>query len=446
MTRRRIAFHTLGCKLNQFETEALAGEFRHAGYEIVAGGRRADCYVVNTCSVTGKADRKSRNAVNRAVRAATGSGTLVVVTGCFADEHREELERRGVTYVLENDRKRKVFELVDAHFHGEILHLNELERDLFSYTTSSNVFRTRAMLKVQDGCDNFCSFCIIPRVRGRAVSRRIDDIIENLRAILQSGYREVVLTGVNMTRYQDDGLGFSAMLERVLETPGAFRVRISSIEPDLLDERFFALLQHPKLCPHLHLCLQSGSERILLQMRRQYTATEYRSIAERIRAADSLFNLTTDVIVGFPGESDQDFAQTAALCRALEFSHIHTFPYSLRRGTRAASSSEQLPAAVKRQRAAMIREISEHNQRRYGERLTGQTQRVLLEQVSETRGAGRVGHGYGQHYVATAVKPAGAETSGYPRLEANRFVDVVITGKRTGTDPVLGATLVAEPC
>ncbi len=434
---RTVAFHTLGCKLNQFETEALASEFTRAGYRVVGSDEAADCRIINTCTVTGKADRKSRNTVNRAVRSAGDDDSLVVVTGCFAAEHREELEQAGVTYVVENDRKRKVFELVDAHFRGEVMHPNQLERDLFSYQPSTNVFRTRAMLKVQDGCDNFCSFCIIPKVRGRAASRPVDAIIENLKAVIDSGYREVVLTGVNMTRYDDYGFPFSGMLERVLQTAGEFRVRISSIEPDSLDERFFSLLTHPKLCPHLHLCLQSGSERVLLQMRRQYTAAEYRRIAERIRTDNPLFNLSTDVIVGFPGETDEDFAATVALCRALEFSHIHTFPYSPRSGTRAARSHHQVPAAVKKRRAAVIRSVSEETQHRYYQRFVGCSQQVLLEQVR--LGRTMVGNGYGEHYLPVLVQNDRSSEDSAQVMQPNDFVDVTITELSGRTEPVLAA-------
>ncbi len=452
-----VAFRTLGCKLNQFETEALAAEFVKAGYQVVEDGK-ADCRVVNTCTVTARADRKSRNTINRALRASADEEAVVVVTGCFAESYRTELEESGVTYVVENDRKRNVFELVDAHFRGEVLHPNQLERDVFSYSVGTGMFRTRGMLKVQDGCDNFCSFCVIPHVRGRAVSRPVPEILSNLEASLAAGYREIVLTGVNMTRYRHNDIAFSGILERVLETPGEFRVRISSIEPDSLDDRFFDLLAHPKLCPHLHLCLQSGSERVLLEMRRQYTAAGFRKIVDRIRAQNSRFNLTTDVIVGFPGESPQDFAETAAFCRELEFSHVHTFPYSPRSGTRAARHAEQVPNVIKRQRAAEIREISESNRVRYRRGFTGYSQQLLLERPAHesspqadsrapegSTGAADqtprlLGHGYGEHYVPIALYGIGgsAERSRF-RAAPNTFVDVTISGLSDDPDPVLEA-------
>ncbi len=423
---RRVAFQTLGCRLNQFETDSLAGEFEGAGYTIVPFDQSADAYIVNSCTVTNKADRKSRNTIYRAERS---SDALVVVTGCFVESHRQELERRPRTFTVDNAHKRHVLDLVEAHLNGEILHPESLERDLFSYSVPDPIFHTRSMVKIQDGCDNYCTFCIIPFVRGHATSRAPEDVLTHVQGSLEKGYKEIVVTGVNISRYRHGDVGFSELIERLLELDGDYRLRISSMEPDSLDDRFFSLLEHPRMCPHLHLCLQSGSERILLKMRRQYTAAQFARMAERIRARRSDFNLTTDVIVGFPGETEADFNETRALCTDLEFGHIHTFAYSRRSGTRADRLQEQIPEKVKQERSQQIRLIAEASKRRYRLALVGQTQRLLVERVDPSHGVAR---GYGENYVPIAVAAEG--------ISRNSFVPVLLESLDTpeeSEEPVL---------
>ena len=262
---RRIAFHTLGCKLNQYETDSLASQFQRAGYQVVDFDEVADCYVVNSCTVTNKADRKSRNAVNRAVRLAghrlyeptgpaplewggtTVAGTrpnrdaLVLVTGCSIDNKRDAYAESGATYLVDNRRKSRIFTIVDSHFRGEMVDPESLDPAIFEFETPERLFHTRTTIKVQDGCDNFCTFCIIPFVRGRAESRPVEDILEQSREAVRGGSRELVLTGVNMSRYREDGVDFATLVERIVEIPGDFRLRISSLEPDSLDDRFVEL-------------------------------------------------------------------------------------------------------------------------------------------------------------------------------------------------------------
>ena len=286
---KRVAFQTLGCRLNQFESDSLATQFSESGYELVGADERADVYVINTCTVTNKADRKSRNLMyqaqrqSRRYRSQFGSDALVVVTGCFAENHREEIAAHDNTYVVGNKKKHAILQIVEAHRRGEILDQSAIVDDVFAFQPARPHYRTRATLKIQDGCDNMCTFCIIPFVRGGAVSRPHRQIVEDMRQYVRMGYREIVITGVNISRYRSDDVSFSALLERLLAMEGDFRLRISSIEPDQLDDRFFALLHHPKMTPHLHLCLQSGSERILLRMRRQYSAAKYQKIVDTIR-------------------------------------------------------------------------------------------------------------------------------------------------------------------
>ncbi|MFW6368716.1 MAG: tRNA (N(6)-L-threonylcarbamoyladenosine(37)-C(2))-methylthiotransferase MtaB [Spirochaetota bacterium] len=423
----RIAFQTLGCKLNQYETDALASRFQDQGYTIVDSRAEADCYVVNTCTVTNKGDRKSRNAINRSLRqkdllaeSRTHDGSpspLVVVTGCFAESHRDELEQDSRLVTVGNEQKQAIVELVNAHFSGEYLRPDELPRDVFSFGVPGPVFHTRSMIKVQDGCDNYCTFCIIPFVRGRARSRSSQAIREELKESLAHGYREIVLTGVNISRYNENGTRFSSLVESLLEIEGDYRIRLSSLEPDMLDERFFDLFAHPRMAPHLHLCLQSGSERILLQMRRQYTAAGYRDIANRLLERYPGFNLTTDCIVGFPGETDEEFEQTCTLTRELGFTHVHTFPYSLRSGTRAERIPGHVSGQVKAERSRQLRAISEQNREAYYRRMIGEKGRLLVERVEQG-----VAHGYTEQYIPTAVRLP-------PAMQGhNRFIDVVFRG------------------
>ena len=427
---RSVAFQTLGCKLNQYETDALATRFEDRGYTVVDNRQKADCYVINTCTVTNKGDRKSRNAINRSVRIADSSplpaganekggqlehaiartspkegGTnatpekpLVVVTGCFAESHRQELENDSRVVTVGNEQKQSIVELVDAHFAGEYLRPDELPRDVFNYGIPKQLFHTRSFIKVQDGCDNYCTFCIIPFVRGRARSRSADAIRDELKRSIDTGYREIVLTGVNISRWSDGELSFSRLVETLLETEGDFRLRLSSLEPDQLDSRFFDLFSHPRMSPHLHLCLQSGSERVLLKMRRQYTARGYVSIAESLLDRYPDFNLTTDCIVGFPGETDEEFAETVAIAQNLGFTHIHTFPYSVRSGTRAERMEGHVSNATKEKRSAVLREISGSNKAAYHRRMTGKHGRLLVERLEDG-----ILHGYTEHYIPVRV-------------------------------------------
>lgn len=409
---KKIAFKTLGCRLNQYETDALASRFHKGSYEIVNYNEQADIYVVNTCTVTNQSDQKSRQSIQQAIKG--NEQGLMLVTGCMANNHKQSLmETPGIDYVVDNERKSSIFSIVEAHFRGEHPDPEGFDEDLFSYDSAYKTFHTRSLIKIQDGCDNFCTFCIIPTVRGRASSRPAKAILDNIREVIEHGFKEVVLTGVNIGRYDDNGVNFEQLVAQILELPGDFRVRISSIEPDGFTEHFFDLFQHEKLAPHLHLCLQSGSEATLLKMRRMYTAREFKMLVEKLRGRYPDFNLTTDIIVGFPGETDKDFQDSIQLAKDLEFSHIHTFKYSIRTGTRAERMDGHLMEKIKNQRSAIIRKISEENKIKYFERMIGKPQRMLVERVT----ADGVARGYGESYIPLRVKDKS--------LLRNQFVNVV---------------------
>ena len=389
----KVAFKILGCRLNQYETDALVTDFDEAGYKLVNFDQSPDVVVINTCTVTNQSDQKSRTVISQAAR--KNKEAVVVVTGCMANNFKEKLESQdNITFVVENNRKSSILSLVDAHFSGEILHPEQLPQDVFRYEPVRKSLHTRSAVKIQDGCDNFCTFCIIPMVRGRAVSRPVADVLESVRKTIENGFKEIVITGVNIGRYEDGEARFEDLLAQVLEVPGDFRVRISSLEPDGFGDRFVELFSHPKLMPHLHLCLQSGSEKTLLRMRRMYDVEQFRKTINQFRSVHPDFNFTTDIIVGFPGETDEEFQQTLDAVGEFNFSHVHTFKYSVRKGTRAERMENHVPEKIKTARSAQIRELSEENKLRFYQSLIGKTQNILVEKATKTKASG-----YGDLYV-----------------------------------------------
>ncbi|MCX6221928.1 MAG: tRNA (N(6)-L-threonylcarbamoyladenosine(37)-C(2))-methylthiotransferase MtaB [Bacteroidia bacterium] len=391
--KKKVAFKTLGCRLNQYETDALVTNFDEAGYQLVGFDESPDVVVVNTCTVTNQSDQKSRTVISQAAR--KNKNAVVVVTGCMANNFKEKLEsQENITFVVENNRKSSILSLVEAHFSGEIIHPNQLPQDVFSYEPVRKSLHTRSAVKIQDGCDNFCTFCIIPMVRGRAVSRPVADVLENVRKTIENGFREIVITGVNIGRYEDGEARFEDLLARILDVPGDFRVRISSLEPDGFGDGFVELFSHPKLMPHLHLCLQSGSEKTLLRMRRMYDAGQFRKTIQQFRSVYPEFNFTTDIIVGFPGETEEDFQQTLEAVEEFGFSHVHTFKYSIRTGTRAEKLENHISEKIKTERSAQIRQLSVENKYRYYQTLIGKTQNVLVEKITKNKA-----YGYGDLYV-----------------------------------------------
>ena len=396
--KKRVAFKTLGCRLNQYETDALASVFTDAGYELVDTDASPDVVIVNTCTVTNQSDQKSRTVINQAIRK-TKNG-VVVVTGCMANNFKELLEsQENITYVVDNKRKSSILALVESHFSGEIPSPDNLPKDVFRFKSVHRSFHTRSAVKIQDGCDNFCTFCIIPMVRGRAVSRPVSDVIESVRETVKNGFMEIVLTGVNIGRYKDGDVGFEDLLIRILEVPGDFRVRISSLEPDGFGDHFVELFANPKLMPHLHLCLQSGSDKILTNMRRMYDVALFRKTITQFKAVYPDFNFTTDIIVGFPGETDGDFQLTLDAVKEFNFSHIHTFKYSVRKGTKAEKIENHVAEKIKNGRSVLVRALSVNNKKDYLRTFIGRSQEVLIEKI--THG---IASGYGQHYVPVRFK------------------------------------------
>lgn len=424
---KTVSFKTLGCRLNQYETDALVTQFHQAGYQVVDFSKAADITVINTCTVTNQSDQKSRNTINQAAR--KNQSGLVVVTGCMANNHKEQLEsNEKVTYVVDNERKSQIVSLVDSHFKGEVSHPDTYSRDVFGFETVDQSLHTRTAIKIQDGCDNFCTYCIVPSVRGKAISRPIKEILENVKSVIDNGFKEIVITGVNIGRYEMNGHNLERALEKILEIPGDFRVRISSLEPDGFGPEFHRLFQHPKMMPHLHLCIQSGSDPILLKMRRMYTVKSFMDIVGKFRSEMPDFNFTTDVIVGFPGETEFDFQKTLELVEEAKFSHVHTFRYSRRKGTRADRLEDQVAERLKLERSEKVRKLSDKNRLAYMQSMLGKQERVLVERVDQ-KGMAR---GYGEHYL-----PIHFSTN---KQERNRFDKVSLESIIPGESPyILGS-------
>lgn len=421
---KKVSFKTLGCRLNQYETDALVTRFHQAGYQVVDFAAPADITVINTCTVTNQSDQKSRNTINHAAR--KNPASLVVVTGCMANNHKAQLEASDkVTYVVDNERKSQIVSLVDAHFKGEMVHPESYSGDVFGFETVDQSLHTRTSIKIQDGCDNFCTYCIVPSVRGRAVSRPLEEILDNIRRVVDNGFKEIVITGVNIGRYRHKGYHFEQVLENILELPGDFRVRISSMEPDGFGADFHKLFEHPRMAPHLHLCIQSGSDPILKKMRRMYTVASFMEILDGFRTAYPDFNFTTDVIVGFPGETEQDFQDTLRVVKEAGFSHIHTFRYSRRKGTRADSLEAQVAEKTKAERSEIIRQVSEETRLKYMNSMIGKTQRVLIEKI-DSKG---MAQGYGEHYLPVRFPT--------PLRSKNTFRDVNLLRTVPGQAPLL---------
>ncbi len=412
--KRRVAFKTLGCRLNQSETDALFTDFYKAGYEIVDFNDHADVYVINTCTVTSQSDHKSKNIINNACR--RHGSPVVVATGCLVNNNSDFFEHRNdITYAVANKNKSSILPLVDSHFKGEPLNTSELAGGLFNFSIAEKSIHTRSFIKINDGCDNSCTYCIVPKVRGKAVSRPPDSILDNIRKVVDLGYKEVVLTGVNISCYNFDEVSFEDLIEKILKIPGDFRVRISSIEPENYGKKLAALFNNPKLTPHLHVCLQSGSDKILKSMGRVYDLKSYIKIIELFKKMHPDMNFTTDIIVGFPGESEKEFLETCKVIKDIGFSHIHTFKYSIRKNTVAANFPEQIPEKTKNDRSEIIRKISDDNKLAYRKSLISKTQRVLIERIA---GEGHA-KGYGEHYVPVKFDGVGCTT--------NTFMNIMIS-------------------
>jgi len=373
----KIALATLGCKLNQAESELLASQFAGEGHTLVSSVEEADIYVLNTCTVTHTADSKSRHLLRLANR--RNPDALLVVTGCYAHRVPQEVAKiPGVSLVVGNDEKPQLLKLLQGSGF-----LNCLDNACGGVVSGNGqVSRTRAFIKIQDGCSNSCTYCVVPLVRGREKSQPVGRVLTEVRQRVAEGYQEVVLTGTEVGSYHSDGTNLKGLLERVLAVTSVVRLRLSSIQPQEVNPGFIGLWDDRRLCPHFHLSLQSGNDGVLRRMWRHYNVVEYQEAVSLIRRLVPDVAITTDIIVGFPGETDEEFEESYRLCRQLGFARIHVFPYSARPGTGAAKLPGKVGDRVKRDRVRKMLALAEESARNFRRKFAGRIMPVLWEQKS----------------------------------------------------------------
>lgn len=388
---KKVALHNLGCKVNAYEVEAMQQLLEEAGYEIVPFQEGADVYLINTCTVTNIADRKSRQMLHKAKK--MNPDAIVVATGCYAQTDTEKLkEDASVDLILGNNQKNRIVEALEEYEKEhekktrviEINRTKEYEKLCIDHTAE----HVRAYIKVQDGCNQFCTYCIIPFARGRVRSRSVEDILGEVRALAEKGYKEVVLTGIHLSSYgvdfKDENTNLLSLIQAVHQISGIRRIRLGSLEPRIITEEFMeGISSLPKVCPHFHLSLQSGCNRTLKDMNRRYTAEEYAEKCALIRKYYPAPALTTDVIVGFPKESEEDFQESYEFVKNIHFYETHIFKYSRRQGTKAAAMEGQITEAVKGVRSDKMLELHDRRAREYEESMKDKYLEVLLEEEVE---------------------------------------------------------------
>jgi threonylcarbamoyladenosine tRNA methylthiotransferase MtaB len=371
----KVALDTLGCKLNQAETELLTRELVEAGYKMVTHVSQADIYILNTCTVTHIADRKSRQRLRQAHR--HNPDALIVATGCYARRAYQELACiDGVDLVAGNNEKEHLLRLIAEACHQDYPALSNKRNRM----PRPSVFRTRTFVKVQDGCNTPCSYCIVPLVRGRETSLPTSEVITEAGRRVADGYQEVVLTGTKIGQYHHGVVDLKGLLERILAETDVNRLRLSSLQPQEISPGLLGLWSDDRLCPHFHLSLQSGSDPVLARMKRHYGTTGYEQAISLIRQNIPDAAITTDIIVGFPGETDEEFEESYRFCQRMEFARIHVFPFSQRSGTLAAQMPGQTDSRTKKQRSDMMLSLAEESARNFGQRFSGRTMTVLWEQ------------------------------------------------------------------
>ena len=404
----RAAFHTLGCKVNAYESQAILEQFRENGFAIVDFRDEADVYIVNTCSVTAEAARKSRQMLHRCKK--KNPACLVAAIGCYAQEVKEELLADGsVDLVVGNNEKNKIAETVLAM----LTQKNDVSKILYQDLTHCTEYEeqeitnqgdhVRAYVKIQDGCDRFCSYCIIPFLRGRSRSRKPEEIRKEVGQLAEHGYQEIVLTGIDLSDYREDGQTLADIIGIVNEVPGISRIRISSLEERIITEDFLRQIKaYEKLCPHFHLSLQSGCDETLKRMNRHYTAKEYLQAVSLIRQYFQDPAITTDVIVGFPGETEEEFAESKRTVEKAAFSEVHVFPFSRRKGTKADQMPDQLTRSQKEARVTSMMELTRKLQNAYLRSFLGKELSVLVEEEIVVEG-NRYQVGFSRNYLKCAI-------------------------------------------
>ena len=444
---KTVAFHTLGCKVNTYETEAMQQLMESAGYRCVEFGERADVYIVNTCSVTNIADRKSRQMLHRARK--MNEDAIVVAAGCYVESAKNKIdEDLSIDIIVGNNNKNDIVNIINEYLQDKIknkfiIDINK-ETEYEEFNISKINDHTRAFIKVQDGCNQFCSYCIIPFTRGRVRSRKMENIIDEVKSLSASGYKEIVLTGIHLSSYGVDFLDESynkrmekltqteesdeefvtknellCLIENIANIEGIERVRIGSLEPRIIQENFIkSLSKIDKFCPHFHLSLQSGCDKTLKSMNRKYTADEFYEGVKLIRKYFASPAITTDIIVGFPGETKKDFEESKTFVEKVKFYETHIFPYSIREGTKAANMP-QVDGNEKARRANILNEINLKNQKEFRALRIGKEDELLCEEIFIKDGI-EYFTGYTKEYVKVAVLNSDLKTND---IVSGRIVD-----------------------
>ena len=407
----KVALHNLGCKVNAYETEAMQQMLEAAGYEIVPFAPGADIYVINTCTVTNIADRKSRQMIHKAKK--MNPDAIVVAAGCYVQAGKEKAETdMSIDLIIGNNKKQELIPLLEEFQKNrnrrqgliDIGHTREYEELEIDRTEE----HTRAYIKVQDGCNQFCTYCVIPYARGRVRSRRTEDVVREVERLACSGCQEIVLTGIHLSSYgvdrKEEGESLLSLIRAVHQVNGIERIRLGSLEPGIITEEFAAVIvKLPKVCPHFHLSLQSGCTSTLKRMNRRYTAEEYREKCEILRKYYPAPALTTDVITGFPGETEEEFAESRSFVDSIGFYETHIFPYSRREGTKAADMPDQLPEQIKKERCRELIELGKKHRTEYMQHFLGQEKTVLFEEM-QTIAEEEYWVGHTMEYLKVGVK------------------------------------------
>lgn len=405
---KKAALHNLGCKVNAYETEAMQHLLEEAGYEIVPFTQKADVYVINTCSVTNMADRKSRQMLHKAKK--NNPDSIVVATGCYVQtSEKEVLNDLSVDIVIGNDRKHDLVRLLEEYsldsVNDTVDDINDGKHDFEELFIDQTKEHTRAFIKVQDGCNQFCSYCIIPYARGRVRSRRFENVIAEVERLAANGFKEVVLTGIHLSSYGvdfEESTGLLELIQAVNAVKGIERIRLGSLEPKIVTEHFASELSKlDKICPHFHLSLQSGCDATLKRMNRKYTTKEYERGCELLRKYFAHPAITTDVIVGFPGETEEEFEQTKAYLEHIHFYEMHIFKYSKRKGTRAAVMPDQIDEQIKAARSEKLIALGHDMSKEFRKFYIGKNEEVLFEEKAVI-GDKEYFVGYTKEYVKVA--------------------------------------------
>lgn len=402
---KKVAALTLGCKVNLYDTEAMLELFKKKGYELVEFSEKADVYIVNTCTVTNFGDKKSRQMMRRAKK--NSPEAILVACGCYAQVAPEEVSKiEEVNLIIGTKDRANIVNIVENYSSSKgtesCVSDIMLEREFEELTVESLSDRQRAYLKIQEGCDRFCTYCIIPFARGPVRSRSIQSIMEEAKRLSENGYKEIVLAGIHVASYGKDlgNINLVSVLEKIHEIDGIKRIRFSSVEPTVITEAFISALKTmPKVCEHFHLSLQSGCDNTLKRMNRRYTAGEYENAVHLLRENFPDVGITTDIIVGFPGETDEDFKESMAFAKKMKLSKIHVFPYSPKVGTKAALFEGQIPEKIKHERAALMGEAGEKLQIDFLKSFIGRELEVLYEEEKDG-----VFSGHASNYINVRTK------------------------------------------